>query len=77
MLTISHSTIRTFHLKVLNDQRRATVYNVSRKLGKRTIFDAHYLQIGTKSEFKGKVMQIRVVVYVQSFQIFQRSCWNK
>ena len=77
MLTISQSTIRTFHLKVLDDQRRASVYNIGRELGERTVFDAHYLQVGTESEFKGKIMQIGVVVNVQSFQIFQCSCNNK
>ena len=56
MITISQSTIRTFHFKVLNDQRGASVHNVGRKLGERTIFDAHYLQVGTEGEFKGKIV---------------------
>lgn len=63
----NHGTIWTLHLEELNDERRAPSNNLRWKVTEWTVLDTHDGKLAAKSQFKGKAVQVGVVVQIQFF----------
>lgn len=68
-----HGTVRSLHLKKLDDEGGAARHDLGRQVAEGTVLDAHDGQLAAEGQLEGKAVQVGVVVEVQLLQVLQRA----
>lgn len=66
-----HGTVRSLHLKKLDDEGGSPCDNLGRQVAEGTVLNAHDGQLAAEGQLKRKAVQVGVVIEVQLLQVLQ------
>lgn len=66
-----HGTVRSLHLKKLDDEGGSPCHDLGRQVAEGTVLDAHDGQLAAEGQLKGEAVQVGVVIEVQLLQVLQ------